>query len=436
MRIRHWFVRPALLLAVLALLAAACGDDGDSSGSAPDEDPSPTTDADPVDDGDTDEPDTSSNDAEDPAPEDTDPDDTASDEGPYAGYVSATYDDPAVWLCWPGNDDVCARNHDITLIRADGTLEVEPFVPAADAAIDCFYVYPTISADRTPNSDLVPGELEETYTTWAQAARYGEVCDVYAPMYPQNTLPSMMGQIERPEGLDTREVAYAGVLDAWSHYMATANDGRGVLLMGHSQGAGTISRLIAEEIDDDPVLRGRFVGAHILGTSVAAAVSEAFSSITACTEVGELGCVVSFASYEERTPLTDGDFFGISDGEPALCTNPASLDGSRAVAQTEFLLSDPPGLLGNSIVPPLPEDALAAVTTDWVGLPDMVTVECIDNGRQGYLSVGIDQAEGDVRADDIGGRFAPGWGLHVIDANVVLGDLVDLAAAQAAAYAG
>ena len=65
-----------------------------------------------------------------------------------------------------------------------------------------------------------------------------------------------------------------------------------------------------------------------------------------------------------------------------------------------------------------------------------MTVECIDNGRQGYLSVGVEQGADDVRADDIGGRFNPGWGLHLVDANVVMGDLVDLVAAQAAAYGG
>ncbi|MEM7140080.1 MAG: DUF3089 domain-containing protein [Actinomycetota bacterium] len=431
--------RLATVLIALALVAAACGDDESnaddvqpsttSTATVPADDPAEAPDGDEVAD-DADLGDTETDAVE---PVDADPDGA----NPYAGYVTEVYDDPAVWLCWPGNDDVCARDNDATIIHPDGTLEIEPFVPAADPVLDCFYVYPTISADETANSDLIPVEVEEIYTAWMQAARYGEACRVFAPVYRQNTLTSMFGRVDPPEGVDTREIAYADVLDAFSHYMATVNDGRGVVLLGHSQGAGMISRLIAEEIDGVDALMPQFVGAHILGSSVTGDVSATFEEIGACTEVGEIGCVVSYASYEERTPVTDADFFGIaSDDRPALCTNPADLSGAKALSQPYFLFSDPRGLLGNSVVPPLDEATMAQVTTDWISLPGMVTTECIDNGTQGYLSVGVEQEDGDVRADDIGGRFNPGWGLHVVDSNVALGDLVDLVAAQAEAYAG
>ena len=38
---------------------------------------------------------------------------------------------------------------------ADGKTATEAFKPAADAAYDCFYIYPTVSTDPGGNSDMV-----------------------------------------------------------------------------------------------------------------------------------------------------------------------------------------------------------------------------------------------------------------------------------------
>ena len=78
---------------------------------------------------------------------------------------------------------------------------------------------------------------------WAQASRYTEVCDVYAPIYRQNTIPSLLGAIEVPAGVNTYEIAYADVVDAFKHYITTANNGRGFILIGHSQGTSMLRRL-------------------------------------------------------------------------------------------------------------------------------------------------------------------------------------------------
>ena len=83
--------------------------------------------------------------------------DAATDGGaPAADYAKAEN-----WLCRPDRPtDACHVNLDTTIVKADGTLEVEKFTAAANPPVDCFYVYPTVSLDSTPNSDLVPGEEE------------------------------------------------------------------------------------------------------------------------------------------------------------------------------------------------------------------------------------------------------------------------------------
>ena len=75
-----------------------------------------------------------------------------------------------------------------------GAADVEPAAPAADPPIDCFYVYPTVSRQKTINANLTI-DPEERAVAAAQAARFSQVCRVYAPMYPQLTLAA----IARPE---------------------------------------------------------------------------------------------------------------------------------------------------------------------------------------------------------------------------------------------
>ena len=59
----------------------------------------------------------------------------------------------------------------------------------------------------------------------------------------------------------------------------------------------------------------------------------------------------------------------------------------------------------------------------------MVTVACVDDGDFGYLQLTITSADG-PRTDDIGGDLTPEWGMHLADANVAMGDLVDLVTTQ------
>jgi hypothetical protein len=43
---------------------------------------------------------------------------------------------------------------------------------------------------------------------------------------------------------------------------------------------------------------------------------------------------------------------------------------------------------------------------------------------------------GDERGTDVGGQISPDWGLHLVDVNIAMGNLVDLVASQGQAYAG
>src|SRR5258708_28097023 len=98
------------------------------------------------------------------------------------------------WLCRPDikdrSKDACAVDLSTTIVAANGKLTTETWTANPKAPIDCFYVYPTVSNDPTPNSDMVPGP-EELDVVRAQFARFGSQCRVYAPLYPQVTLTAL-----------------------------------------------------------------------------------------------------------------------------------------------------------------------------------------------------------------------------------------------------
>src|SRR5262245_13257591 len=79
------------------------------------------------------------------------------------------------WLCRPGQQDACSVDLTTTVVTAGGKLSREAWKPNQKAQIDCFYVYPTVSLDQTPNSDMVAGQ-EEKLVVRSQFARFGSEC--------------------------------------------------------------------------------------------------------------------------------------------------------------------------------------------------------------------------------------------------------------------
>ncbi len=361
---------------------------------------------------------------------------------PYPGYRSEIYADPASWLCRGDTDDVCDHDLDATIVRANGTTRRERWHEAANPKIDCFYVYPTISTDPGGNSDLVPGDDQELFVTRQQAARLGSVCRVFAPVYRQITLTALTGRLGGQTIPNDPALAYGDVVDAWKHYVANDNRGRGVILIGHSQGAGHLTALVKNEIDPNPELRARLVSAILLGTSVqvpvGADVGGDFANVPLCRAVTQTGCVISYSSFRSDAPPPANSYFGVSRGPglQAACTNPAALGGGKG-ALASYLPSDGKSL---PIFPSREVDWLdpalgAEITTPFVSLPGFLDAECrVENGFS-FLAIDVKGDPSDPRIDDlVGADITPEWGLHLVDANAAMGTLVDVAAREARAF--
>lgn len=339
-----------------------------------------------------------------------------------------------VWLCLPGRKgNPCEATLTTTVIDAAGARSVKTLAPAPDPPIDCFYVYPTTSRQQTSNADLSIDPELVTIATW-QAAPFSAVCKVYAPVYPQLTIPALES---RAVTLDHMMTAYAGVSLAFADYLANYNHGRGIVLIGHSQGAMHLVSLLQDQFDTRPEVRKLLVSALLLGGSATTAPGKTtggdFLDIPTCESTTQTGCVVGYSSFAGTPPETA--LFGREEsavamlrppqpGEQIMCVNPTAIGGAGVFRAPLIAASDLPRLTAD---PPRP-----LPTTTFVTYPNAYAATCKTSGTAAWLEV--TRLPSAKSAPALHGTEGPDWGLHDFDLSLPLGNLVDLVAAQSAAY--
>lgn len=341
------------------------------------------------------------------------------------------YSKPETWLCRPGVSGPCTSDQSATEIAADGSTKAVAFERPASPAFDCFYVYPTASEDPTPFSDMTAGR--EIQVTTAQFGRYGAVCRQFAPIYRSGTLAALRARSAgTPVAAAYPNTNYDDVVQAWKHYLANDNTNRGVLLVGHSQGASLITRLVANEIEGKPVAK-QIIAIHQLGTTIQVPagkdVGGSYKTFPLCKRADQAGCVIVYGTYRSTLPPSvnpPARFGRARDGFVASCTNPAALGGGKATLdtyQTRGTAEWAPGKV---------------ITTPFVRLPGLITAECVTRGEYTYLEATVNgSAEGprrNVATGDVGNPPDPAWGLHNGDMSAPMGNLVDLARTQSRAW--
>jgi hypothetical protein len=361
------------------------------------------------------------------------------------------YSNSKSWLCRPGRPagekDACDVDETATVVAADGTLTKETWRANPNAPVDCFYVYPTVSTDPTDHSDM-NADAAELNVVKQQFARFGSVCRLFAPLYRQVTLAGLRKALAGAGGgsagsaLD-RGLGYDDVRDAWKHYLEHDNKGRGFVLVSHSQGSFVLMALIRQEIEGKPE-QARMVSALLLGATLPVAkgkdVGGAFKTVPLCHAATQTGCVINYSSFRSTVPPPANTLFGkVADpSQEAACVNPAALGGGSGELHAYL------DATGHSITGTVPLKPWVspgpAVDTPWVSVPGLLTAKCAKNENATFLEITVHGDPADPRVDDITGDIGPpaqplaNWGLHLIDANLAMGNLVDIVRQQAQAY--
>jgi hypothetical protein len=323
------------------------------------------------------------------------------------------YSVTAHWVCRPGSDTVCTTGLDALVQFADGKTQTQAFTRAADPAIDCFYVYPTVSAEQTPYADLADSP-EIQAVTREQAGRLSSRCRVFAPIYRQETSYGLnhAAPFSNDPMLD--------VQGAWEYYLQHDNKGRGVVLVGHSQGTILLQQLIAQSIDGtatQALLVSAFLaGDPSLAVPAGAKVGGTFAHIPICAAAAQTGCVYVWGSYlagDASGPPIFGSERG--DGFTSACVNPAAPSGGIGMLKFYYAGSNPPA---------------------WVEAVGQVTGECQAASGANILVVTILPGQFATKLTSTlkAAEVAPGWGVHPLDLSLVQGNILDVLDAEITAW--
>jgi hypothetical protein len=272
-----------------------------------------------------------------------------------AARVPAKAAGPAspVWVCQPGQAaSPCSSDLAATTVTASGTLEPATWPSSTASKFACFYVHGSDGLTGIGNTSLAVTTVDVAVAT-EQAAPLSQVCQVWAPSYRSQTLPTVAKGLAGDPSLlrSTSTVAYDSVLPAWQWFLAHTG-GEPIILIGDSQGAAVLIRLISAEIEQQPSVLRRLLVAILVGGNLQVpdgkTVGATFTKVPLCTAATETGCAIAFSSYPSQPPA-DSVFGrpgqGVSlqsgqttkSGQQVACVNPAALGGGTGELDPYFL---------------------------------------------------------------------------------------------------
>jgi hypothetical protein len=346
-----------------------------------------------------------------------------------------SYDNPLLWLCGADPEDDLCLTADLTATRvhADGSFTTVAHEALEEPEFDCFYVYPTVDLrEEAGNTESVVDITAIAPAVVGQGAWFRSVCRVFAPLYRQMTIGTYYDSLGRGELYETTEpfaVAYSDVSAAFDHYMTYENSGRDIVLIGHSQGAHMLTRLLEDRFDHDEAMRSKLISGVLVGPVGRVVVPEGevvggnFDNLPLCQAETETGCVIAYDSEAAglETPRPEEVF--IPEGARRACTNPAALGGGQAT------LADI--ILSTYLPLPVPEE----VDQAWVSYPDFHTAEC---GASGGLQINViadDPREPPATPQALQANWEAnggGFALHNLDFVYSMGDLLRIVESQGA----
>jgi len=281
-----------------------------------------------------------------------------SDYTPTTNPAAPDYSDPFYWSALPDKKDF-----------ADHIPSKSPVVlidGQQDAQVDVFYIHPTTFFSRDQwNADLKDKKVNTSTDERAvknQASVFNGSCRVFAPRYRQVSYNAYFS-LNDPDALKAFELAYEDIKTAFQYYLDHYNNGRPVIIAGHSQGTTHAKWLLRDFFDGKP-LQEKLVCAYLLGMPV---YENEFKHIPPCDSAAQTGCFITWRSYlTENEPKPR---FVVMNRDSIIVTNPLTFTRDSNIATTDCNA----GGLGRDSETIYPAVCSAQIHNDivWVSRPEV-----------------------------------------------------------------
>ncbi len=163
------------------------------------------------------------------------------------------------------------------------------------AQADVFYIHPTTYSKKQWNAPADDSKARKgaLKAVLFQASTFNSSGRVFAPYYRQMTYYGFFTKdsISRKQAV---ELAYSDVRSAFLHYLKEWNDGRPVILVGHSQGALMGQMLLREFFAPHKAMSRKLIVAYLPGWPVNV---KATGGVKACRNKEDIACFASWNTF-------------------------------------------------------------------------------------------------------------------------------------------
>lgn len=176
-------------------------------------------------------------------------------------------------------------------------------------SVDVFYCYPTLITSKkdkrwnVPIDDSVQKEKVLNSAVRFQASAWVSAGNLYVPFYRQAHIRSYY-ELESG-GRDALLLAYSDVKSAFEYYLEHYNNGKAIILAGHSQGSTHVSMLLKDYFDNKP-LQKQLIAAYIPGIGID---TNHYESIKLMDKSDQYGGYLAWNTFKKKFDQSNYHFY-------------------------------------------------------------------------------------------------------------------------------
>jgi len=240
-----------------------------------------------------------------------------------ASPAAPDYSQKKFWAALPDSTDLADAIPDSTVFRDR----------QAESSVDVFFIHPTTFTGKRGEKDWnarLDNEKLNLRTDEGSIKYQGSIFNgagrIYAPRYRQAHYHSYFTDDEA-SAKRAFQIAYSDIKAAFEYYLENENQGRPIIIAGHSQGAQHGHSLLKDYFDEKP-LREKLVVAYLVGMPIK---KDGLKEIGLCKDEKETHCFCSWRTFKKgyipkKTVI--GDQYGV--------TNPLTWKTGNALAPVEL----------------------------------------------------------------------------------------------------